>query len=126
MNQIQVLIAVDVEAALATGNLQGNVYLVDNNGPQGSTMEGNPELNTACNPGQIINWWVSGIDPSTEVSISSFTGVAVPTVINPVQGANGAFSAPVDQDTAGGTYQYSVNLNMDGKIMPFDPFLIVS
>ncbi len=128
MGQIQILIAVDVEAALASGNLQGNVYLIDNNGPQGSTLEGNPELQTACNPGQVINWWVTGIDPSTNVTISSFSGVAITSnFINPVQLNNtGVFTSPVNQATPAGNQQYSVNLNMDGKVMGFDPFLVVS
>jgi hypothetical protein len=126
MNQICVLIVADVEAALASGNLQGNVYLVDNNGPQGSTLEGNAELKTACHDTQVISWSVSPVDPNTNVSIQGFTGQAIPAIINPKAGSNGVWSGTVETQGATNTYQYSCILTMDGKPMTFDPFLIVS
>ncbi len=126
MSQIIVLMVVDVEAALASGNLQGNIYLVDNNGPQGSKMEGNAELQTACHDGDTIVWWVSPVDPATNVSIASFGGQAVPQNINPVSYPDGTWHARVETNGNTGTYQYTATLSMDGKQMTFDPFLIVS
>jgi hypothetical protein len=126
MNQICILIVADVEAALASGNLQGNVYLVDNNGPQGSTLEGNAELNTACHDTQVISWSVTPIDANTNVSIVGFTGQAIPATINPIAFPNGVWSGTVETQGATGKYQYSCILSMDGKQMTFDPFLIVS
>lgn len=126
MNQICVLIVVDVEAALASGNLQNNVYLVDNNGPQGSSLEGNAELRTACYDTQVISWFVTPVDPNTNVSINSFAGVAVPKNINPVAYPNGSWVGTVETEGSTGEYQYTCSLTMDGKTMTFDPFLEVS
>ncbi|WP_244986595.1 alpha-pore-forming tripartite toxin MakABE regulator [Pseudomonas syringae] len=129
LKTIDVLIVVDVEAALA-GNLQDNVYLVDTNKYVGSGNEGQVELKTACQDGQLITWSVVPVSPSSDVSITQFTGqmiddkVCVPSQFkNP----NGAYwEGRVEAQGASSQQQYSVVLTMDGKSQTFDPFLVIT
>jgi len=130
-NQINVLIVVDVEGALASGNLDSNVYLVDTNKFFGSYGEGQEELVTSCTDGQIIIWSVTPINPGDDAEITGFTGqiissgICKPQQITPVPGVV-AWSGRVESQGATAQYQYSCTLSFDGKQMSFDPFLKVT
>lgn len=129
MNQVSVLIVVDVEGALANG-LGNNVYLVDTNKYTGSGAEGTNELVTACLDGQVINWTVSPIAPSTSIQITAFTGgmvddkICVPKQYSSPDGPY--WSGRVEAQGFTGQQQYSVTMSADGHSMTFDPFLQIS
>jgi hypothetical protein len=131
MATVNVLIAVDVEGALTSNNLGENVFMVDTNKYAGSGAEGTSELQTKLNIGDIIVWSVAPIDPGTNVEISSFSGTAVTdTYIHPVQSPLSAQSfeslfQPPGGTAAGKSFQYTASLSFEGKVMTFDPFLIV-
>jgi hypothetical protein len=129
LNQVDVLIIVDVEGALA-GNLQDNVYLIDTNKYVGSGNQGQYELRTACKDGQIISWNVTPVSPSSDVQITQFTGQMITDKIcvpMPVTTPNGThWEGRVEARGETGQQQYTVVLTMDGKPMSFDPFLVVS
>lgn len=131
MGEVNVLVAVDVEGALSTGDLGANVYMVDTNKYAGSGSEGTSELKTVLNIGDTIAWSVAPIDPGTNATIQGFSGTAVTDgVINPVQDPLSAQSYLSKFQPAGGTasgtsFQYTLSLSFEGKVMTFDPFLIV-
>ena len=129
MKTIEVLIVVDVEGALASGDLQGNVYMIDTNKHVGSSNEGQAELFTACKDGQKIIWNVTPVSPSSDVEITQFTGQMINDkfcVPKQVTTPDGSFwQGQVESQGATGNQQYSVVLTMDGKAMTFDPFLVI-
>jgi len=129
MSNLNVLMVVDVEGALA-GTLQDNIYLIDSNKNFGSGAEGQAELNTACTDGQVIVWSVTPVDPSTDVVISGFSGGMVGDNIcnpQPVTGPDGTtYEGRVDAQGVASVQQYSATLTMDGRLMSFDPFLTIS
>ena len=130
LSQVDVLIVVDVEGALASGDLQSNVYLIDTNKHAGSGSEGQAELYTSCKDGQVLNWSVVGVSPSSDVEITQFTGqmindkMCVPQAVSTPDGTY--WSGRVEAQGFKGNQQYSVVLTMDGKPMNFDPFLKIS
>mgnify|MGYP000855417274 CR=1 FL=1 len=129
-NTIAVLVVVDVEGALASGDLQDNVYLIDTNKHVGSGNEGQAELYTACNDSQVIQWTVTPVAPTSDVSITGFTGQMVSNQICVPQAytdPNGAYWAGrIEARGTTGNQQYSIVLSLDGKSMTFDPFLVIS
>lgn len=130
-NVIYVLVVVDVEGALASGNLGSNVYLVDTNKYFGSSGEGQEELITNCTDGQIVAWSVSPINPGDNAVITGFTGqmvddkVCLPQQTTVVTGET-MWSARVESQGATAKYQYSCTLSFDGQSMTFDPYLNVT
>ncbi|MFJ7311811.1 hypothetical protein ACIQVE_03405 [Pseudomonas sp. NPDC098747] len=130
MKEISVLIVVDVENALVTNDLGGNVYLIDNNKNSGSSYEGNDELVTACCNGQLVNWSVVGVVAENQVEINNFSGNMIKDKIcspekTPSQGRT-YWQGRVNDTTVGDKVQYSVELLMNGKqTMSFDPFLFI-
>lgn len=130
LNIVSVLIVVDVEGALASGNLTENVYLIDTNKYVGSGNEGQAELKTACKDGQVLAWNVAPVAPTTQVEITKFTGemvndnICVPKSVTTPEGTY--WTGRVEAQGKASTQQYSVNLTMDGKEMGFDPFLVIS
>jgi hypothetical protein len=131
VKEINVLIVVDVEGALASGSLGTNVYLVDTNGYFGSSSEGQQELQTACKDGQVIVWSVSSVNPGDDAEITGFTGqmieqkVCLPQQSKLVTGET-VWSGRVESQGQTAQFQYSCTLSFDGKSMTFDPFLKVS
>lgn len=130
MDEVSVLIVVDVEGAMSsgpTGGLGNNVYMVDTNKFFGSGNEGQAELITACQDGQVINWSVAPVAPDTQITITGFTGVAVNTRIITPQAVNAPagtyWSARVEAQGATGNQQYSITMDAEGTKMGFDPFL---
>lgn len=130
MKQIDILMVVDTEGALASGDLTSNIYLVDTNKYVGSGSEGQAELRTACKDGQILNWRVTAINPGNDVEIQSFSGQMVTgNFCKPVQqGIEGEeyWEGRVEVQGVAQTIQYNATLTIDGKAMTFDPYLIVS
>jgi len=132
MASVNVLIAVDVEGALSSNDLGANVYMVDSNKYLGSGGEGTSELKTKLNIGDIIMWKVAAIDPGTSVQIDSFSGQAVEKkYIAPVQMPLSLQCFETRFQAPGGTpvntsFQYTISLSFEGKVMTFDPFLIVN
>lgn len=130
MDEVSVLVVVDVEGALSTGptgGLGNNVYLIDTNKYVGSGGEGNPELSTTCQDGQVVNWNVATVDPNTSITITGFTGGAVnskiiiPQQVNTPSGSY--WSARVEAQGNTGSQQYSITMNAEGTSMTFDPYL---
>ncbi|WP_375280810.1 hypothetical protein [Pseudooctadecabacter sp.] len=132
MGTVNVLVAVDVEGALATGDLGANTYMVDTNKYAGSGAEGTDELKTVLAIGDAIAWSVAPIDPGTNVAISSFAGTAVDDkVIAPQPNPLSAQSfvslfQPAGGTASGTSFQYTMTLSFEGKEMTFDPYLIVA
>ena len=131
MATVNVLMMVDVEGALSSGNLQNNIYLVDTNKYLGSGAEGQAELVTNLHIGDTIVWSVAPIDPGTTVSIYSFSGQAVSDrYINPVPDPltptvwESRFEPP--GGSVGNSYQYNATLEFtNNKKLTFDPYLVV-
>ena len=130
MKKIEVLIVVDASAALASNDLQSNVYLVDTNKYMGSGNEGQAELKTACKDGQLISWRAVPISSDNEVTITQFTGQMIDDGVCKPQkeGIEGDeyWVGRVEARGTTGQQQYSVVLVIDGKSMTFDPFLEIS
>src|SRR5690606_11873049 len=130
MKQIDVLMVVDTEGALASNDLTSNIYLIDTNKYVGSGNEGQAELKTVCQDGQIINWRVTGVNPGNDVEINAFSGQMISgNFCNPVkQGLPGEeyWEGRIEVQGKAQTVQYNATLSIDGKAMTFDPFLIVS
>ncbi|WP_375280809.1 hypothetical protein [Pseudooctadecabacter sp.] len=131
MAQVNILMMVDVEAALASGQLGQNIYLVDTNKHLGSDREGQDELITDLHIGDTVVWSVASIDPGQNVTIESFEGTAVTDkTITPVQSPLSAgvweskFQPP--GGSVGQSYQYNATLKFNGDTsLTFDPFLTV-
>jgi len=131
MATVNVLIAVDVEGALASNDLQNNIYMVDSNKYMGSGFEGTSELMTSLNIGDVIVWTIASIDPFTAVCIQGFGGQAIRNnyiapIANPLstQSFESKFQPPGNV-TSGTTFQYTVTLSFEKKLMTYDPFLVV-
>lgn len=130
MATIDVLIVVDTAGALASRDLQSNVYLIDTNKHDGSGNEGQAELYTACKDGDFIIWRVVSVAPSGDVSISQFTGqmindkTCVPRKTG--IGSDVYWEGQVEAQGFTGNKQYSVVLTIEGIQMTFDPFLKIS
>jgi hypothetical protein len=67
MQAINIVTVVDVIGALSTGTLRNNIFMIDNGA--GSEGQGTALLQTACYPGQLVNWSVHAIDVQTPVLI---------------------------------------------------------
>jgi len=131
MATVNVLMMVDVEGALASGNLNSNIYLVDSNKYLGSYSEGKTELVTKLNTGDIIIWSVTAIDPGANVSITNFSGQAIDKqyiapVANPLTVGVWESKFQPPGGSVGQSYQYNATLKFNGAHeMTFDPFLVV-
>jgi len=130
MKNINVLMVVDVEGALASGNLTANIYLIDTNKYFGSGSEGQAELVTTCKDGEIIIWSVVPVNPGNDVQIISFEGeIITKNICKPrkteLPGGAQVWSGRVESQGATAKYQYNCTLSFDGKSMTFDPFLNV-
>lgn len=125
MSEVNILVAVDVQAAIASGDLSAHLYMVDTNGSVGSYGEGGNELVTQCHNGDTIVWSVVPIDPDTDVAIHSFSGQAIPNMVNPApypQYDGSVWGGRVNQ--AGTRVQYSMTLLLGGRVLlGFDPFI---
>jgi len=129
---VEVLIVVDVENALSSGDLGSNVYLIDNNKYCGSGAEGQSELQTQCYDTQHINWRVVAVAPDDDVEITGFSGAMISNnVCKPQKQGTGDdvyWTGTVETEgSVENNVQYSVNISMNnGAPRGFDPFLNVS
>ncbi len=130
MKEINVLIVVDVEGALASNDLGANVYLIDTNKYFGSGSEGQEELVTACLDGQVVIWSVTPVNPGNDTQITGFGGqaidekVCVPKETDLPTGET-VWAGRVESQGTAAQYQYNCTLSFDGRNMAFDPFLNV-
>ena len=131
MQTLSILVVVNVEVALSNGSLANNVWLIDNTGSV-SGSEGTAELVTDCYPGQNIQWSVVPVAPTSSVSITGFTGAAIPpsstAIINPQQAGtatNPFWEGQVSSLAASGKSQYTLQLMLESTSMSFDPYLDV-
>jgi len=123
VNRIDILIAVDVVGALASGSLEGNVYLVDTNKYIGSWNQGQSGLVTACQDGTTLTWGVASVDPGDDVEITGFAGPLVDSKVcqpasNPIAG-NGAWSGLVESQGQFASFAYTVTLAMQSSQQSF-------
>ena len=129
LDRIDVLIVVDAEGALSSGDLEGNVYLVDTNKYLGSWQEGQSQLHTVCQDGQLLTWSAASVDPGNDVSIAGFSGQMVSSNIcvpqaNPIAG-NGAWNGQIKTQGIFASYSYTVTITMGSKQLAFDAFVKV-
>ena len=125
MSTVNVVVAVNVAQAVATGNLGANVYMVDTNAYMGSGGEGTAELWTKCSNGDTIVWTVISIDPNEKVSIVGFSGNAIPETIKPTrypQFDGTVWGGRVNQASAKAWYTMTLLL-AGSKELGFDPFI---
>jgi hypothetical protein len=126
---ISVLIVVDAADALASRNLMNNTYLVDTNRYLGSWVEGTDDLHTVCQDGQVIDWSIMAVNPSSGVSIKGFSGPMVSNnICTPVArsaGSDKVWSGRVDSHGGLASYPYSVIVSVEGIPMPLSPYIKV-
>lgn len=129
MARVSVLMVVDVEGALSSGDLQNNIYLVDTHKYVGSGGEGQANLVTMLNAGDIVEWSVAPVQPDGEVTIASFSGQAVDqNIITPRQDpTTGAWSSRFNTSAGSGSqFSYAPTLQFEGnKTLTYDPYLKV-
>ncbi|MDP4177453.1 MAG: hypothetical protein Q8900_03825 [Bacillota bacterium] len=128
---IDVLVVVDALAAIESGDLGSNVYLMDTNKHYGSFEKGSTELYTSCIDGQNITWRVEAINSDSDVSIKCFSGSMIDKSI----------CVPISIETTKSTFwigivearrnhydqlEYTITITIDGKDMTFNPFLKVN
>ena len=117
LKKIEVLIIVDAAAALASRDLQSNIYLVDTNKYVGSGNEGQAELTTACSDGQLISWRVVAISEDNQVDINSFSGKIIDSKIcvPQKQGLEGDtyWEGRVESQGTTGSVQYNATITID-------------
>jgi len=127
MGKVNILVAVNVSAALNSGrdNIGEYVWMIDSNDYLGgNSTEGTDELITEVTNGDTIVWTVIPIDPNNEVSIHQFGGNAVPDMISPAsypQTNNSVWGGRVNK--AGLKDQYYMHLLLEGNLVYFDPFI---
>lgn len=125
MATVNVLVAVNVGQAIATGNLSKYVFMEDTTGYSGNGSEGGNELLTTCNNGDTIVWTVVSIDPTETIATLSFSGSAIPNMVNPAaypQYSNTVWGGRVN--SAGTNVQYTMTLLLEGTVhLSFDPFI---
>ena len=70
MTTISIMVNVDVVGALCEETLTNNIYLIDNNGANGSTHLGTDVLKTKVEKGDTLLWNVMAIEPEAYASIT--------------------------------------------------------
>jgi len=129
MKNVDVLVVVDTVGALASGDLQSNVYLVDTNKYIGSWNEGNCELETVCHDTQVLKWRVASVTPNIHVTITYFSGnmidtkVCVPKKVGIEKDI--CWEGTVETSGHLNCYQYTITISIDGTQLSFDPFINV-
>lgn len=128
LGQLTIVVAIDVEAALAEGTLANNIYAVDNYKFNGSTGQGTRNLTTYVCGNQILNWLATGIDIfGTYPMLEGIDGDAVEKQIMVPQqfqspdlyGLGLWWGATVDARVSG-IYNYTLRFDMDGVKMAHD------
>lgn len=131
MSKVNILVAVNVAAAIKENNLAKYVFMMDSNDYASTTnhAEGTSELTTRVNNGDTVVWTVVSIDPDLDVSILGFGSIhpakgAIPNMINPQmypQHGGTVWGGHINE--AKNHAQYTMELLVNGQHMIFDPFL---
>lgn len=58
--QLNIVTVIDLDKAVATGTLDGTLYMMDNS--LGGEGQGTAHLQTVCKQGQVINWIIYSMD----------------------------------------------------------------
>lgn len=135
MGQLAIVVTVDQQGALASGQLAGNIYLIDNNKHAGSTGEGTEDLVTHIEGSQIMNWLVLGLDlQGPAVTLENVCGEAVEKGImvpqqfeSPELGAGLGlwWGATVDSSEKEQSYSYTLKFKIGDKPMSYDGQIVV-
>jgi hypothetical protein len=134
MASINIMIAIDVETAIATASgstITQGLYMIDTTGYEG-TAEGNTELQTPCNAGDVLVWTVYPINPSDNVQITGFTGTAPSNGtfqnLESETAPNGVpyWTCAINLGAPSSTVQYSVSFKMSGQTYSYDPFVVIT
>jgi len=121
LSEVYALIVVDTDAALSSGSLMGNAYLVDTNGFLGSWNEGTPSLRTVCQEGQVAIWSATALRVDASLSITGFSGSMVdqgicrPTATGPV--SDQVWSGMIEPRGLFASVPYTIALSIDGSGM---------
>ncbi len=114
---IQITLVLDSVSALARNTLTDNLYLFDSNRANGSTGLGTAGLSTAVREGDILIWFLAGLEVETYQVIKSITGDAA-TLVNPVEKV--LYGTPYWEGTVGpgsGSHAYSLELKVESRLM---------
>ncbi len=137
MGQLAIIVAVDAQAALAQGSLDGHIYLVDNNKHAGSTGQGTADLVTHIAGTQIMNWLVTGLNflpGSPRVTLENIGGEAVlKNIMVPQQfespelgGGRGLWwGGSVDSNQDEKQYSYRLDLKVGDTLMSHTAQILV-
>ncbi|MCD0452483.1 hypothetical protein LO762_25340 [Actinocorallia sp. API 0066] len=114
---------VDPVAALASGNLDENLYLYDTNRTVGSTGFGTPELRTRVRKGDVLLWNVIPLECETFVALADID--IDRRVADPVRKVYPGtdivfFTATVKRDLTG-PIGYRLSFLLGGVAEPFTP-----
>jgi hypothetical protein len=114
---VYVLLVIDVAKALRANSLQGAIFVLGTSTEPWIGGAGQPTTNVK-NGGKIV-WTVTPLDPSQTVSITGFSGRAVPEMMNPSPSSttNREWSTLVTQ--AGTAVPYSIALSLGTGEVPF-------
>jgi hypothetical protein len=110
---------IDIAQALADNSLNNNIYWLDNNKAAGSQFHGTDHLRTAINKGNLVQWFVYGLQVETSADIASISGPAV-AIANPALtpiAPGFTFWRGQIAPSANGDYQYAISLNVEGRLM---------
>jgi hypothetical protein len=126
---IPILTVVDAVGLATSGQVNGNVYIFDNQGYRGE-QEGGTELTTKCTENDIIQWTIIAIQVDADISIANFRGEAVDNfVIRPSLNTNMGepyWGSRVQlANNAPKTFQYTFDIVINNTHYAFDPFLDV-
>lgn len=75
MGTISIIAVVDVAAALSGDQMEGNLYLVDNNRKNGSTLQGTDQLRTFVRKDDVIVWAIQALECESEARIVEIVGL---------------------------------------------------
>ena len=84
MRTTTILSLVDVIGALSSGSLQDNVYLMDDNRPQGAPRDATGTLATSVRAGDTLMWTDLQMEFETDISLLGVWGIP-PDVCVPVR-----------------------------------------
>ncbi len=96
--------------------------MTDNNQSGGSKGEGTYELNTACSPGDILQWRIAAMDGQTQVGFLGFKNSSGDVFgFRPPHGDPSLYTATVSST---GNETYQINILVGGQITyTWDPFV---
>jgi len=117
MTTTTILCLVDVIDALSTGSLQGNLYLMDDNRPKGTSRQATGTLTTRVRAGDVLMWTDLQMEFETDIRLLGVWGIppsiCVPTPI-PLQGTDVTYwQATVLRDFTG-RVPYWLDFSVEG------------